>query len=285
VLFRYTGGDYQLGYWMNGTSQWRGNGLPHPAEWEVLGSYDMNADTFADAVLVGNVVVNDVKGAYIGYYLDSDDKDANWMNIGYLTNADDIGWKNAVGNLTGADGANSIVWYAPELYALGAWTDGTDNWVTLSNTFGGADWTLIGCGDFDGDGADSVVMCYKGGEQYYVANLDGTATELAISDSGWAIRAIGDFSGDGKDDIVAFHAETGLLAMWGDGNSSNWSQLGQLDAEDWFVVGAGDYNGDGSDDLLVREYSSGMLGYYAGGDMSNWNVLGFGVDMSWTVIA
>ena len=44
--------------------------------------------------------------------------------------------------------------------------------------------------------------------------------------------------------------------MWGDGNSSNWSQLGQLDAKDWFVVGAGDYNGDQKDDLLVRQGSS-----------------------------
>ena len=285
VMFQYTGGDFQLGFWMNGTNAWRGNGLPHPAEWEVLGTYDMDTNGRADAVLVGNVVVNGVKGAYIGYYLDSDDSDANWTNIGYLNNAADVAWKNKVGNLTGNDGANSIVWYAPKLYALGAWTDGTDRWVTLSNDFGGDAWTLIGCGDFDGDGKDSVVMAYNGGELYYAVNLDGSATELAKSDSGWEVRAIGDFSGDGRDDIVAFHAETGLVAKWADGLVSNWSQLGQLDAKDWFVVGAGDYDGDAQDDLLVRQYSTGMLGYYSGGDMARWNTLGYGVDMSWTVIA
>ncbi|MBR6240904.1 MAG: hypothetical protein IKQ82_05555, partial [Lentisphaeria bacterium] len=285
VMFQYTGGDFQLGFWMNGTNAWRGNGLPHPAEWEVLGTYDMDTNGRADAVLVGNVVVNGVKGAYIGYYLDSDDSDANWTNIGYLNNADDVAWKNKVGNLTGNAGANSIVWYAPELYALGAWTDGTDRWVTLSNDFGGDAWTLIGCGDFSGNGADSVVMAYNGGELYYAVNLDGSATELAKSDSGWEVRAIGDFSGDGRDDIVAFHAETGLVAKWADGLVSNWSQLGQLDAKDWFVVGAGDYDGDAQDDLLVRQYSTGMLGYYSGGDMARWNTLGYGVDMSWTVIA
>ena len=145
--------------------------------------------------------------------------------------------------------------------------------------------TLIGCGDFDGDGADSVVMSYNSGEKYYAVNLDGTATELANSDSGWEVRAIGDFSGDGKDDIVAFHAETGLVAMWGDGDSSKWSQLGPLDAQDWFVVGAGDYDGDAQDDLLVRQNSTGMLGYYSSANMENWNTLGYGVDMSWTVIA
>ena len=285
VMFQYTGGDYQLGFWMNGTNSWRGNGLQHPADWEVLGAYDMNSNGRADSVLVGNVVVNGVKGAYIGYYLDSDDADANWTNIGYLNNADGIAWRNKVGNLTGNEGKNSIVWYAPELYALGAWTDGTDAWTTLSNNFGGDAWSLVGCGDFTGDGRDAVVMALNGGELYYAVGIDGSASELAKSDSGWEVRAIGDFSGDGIDDIVAFHKETGLVAKWADGLVSNWSQLGQLDAKDWFVVGAGDYDGDAQDDLLVRQYSTGMLGYYSSGDMARWNVLGYGVDMSWTVIA
>ena len=95
----------------------------------------------------------------------------------------------------------------------------------------------------------------------------------------------GGVRGDGKDDIVAFHKETGLVAMWSDGLCARRTKLGQLDAKDWFVAGCGDYNGDGADDLLVRQYSTGMLGYYSNGDMSQWNVLGYGVDMDWTVIA
>ena len=293
VMFVWAGtpeqpGNYQHGYWMNGTSTWQSANSSHPAEWVNLGCYDMTGDGKADSVLVGNVVVNDVKGAYIGYYADANDlpDGSTWVNIGYLNNADNIDWKNAVGNLTGnASGANSIVWYAPELYALGAWTDGTDSWVTLSNDFGGDAWTLVGCGDFSGDGKESVVMALNGGEQYYAVGIDGASSALSTSDSGWEVRAIGDFSGDGKDDIVAFHKETGLVAMWGDGDAANWSKLGQLDANDWFVVGAGDYNCDQKDDLLVRQYSTGMLGYYTSGDMSQWNVLGYGVGMEWTVIA
>ena len=73
--------------------------------------------------------------------------------------------------------------------------------------------------------------------------------------------------------------------MWGNGSTSNWSQLGQLYAKDWFVVGAGDYNGNGKDDLLLRQYSTGMLGYYSGGNMNSWVEMGRGVDMNWTVIA
>jgi hypothetical protein len=211
------------------------------------------------------------------------------VNIGYLTNEKNIDWKNAVGNLTGnASGVNSIVWYAPELYSLGAWKDGKEDWVSLSGNFGGDDWTLVGCGDFDGDGKDSIVMSGANGTYFYAANLDGTSASLGSANwSGWEVRAIGDFKGDGKDDLVLFHKESGSMVMIADGiaDEGKYISLDQLDAEDWFVVGAGDYNGDQQDDLLVRQYSTGMLGYYASGDTTQWNVLGYGVSMEWTVIA
>ena len=286
VMFVWTGNNYQHGYWMNGTSTWQSVGVGHPAEWENLGCYDMAGDGKADSVLVGNVVVNGVKGAYIGYYTDANDADANWTNIGYLNNADDIAWKNKVGNLTGNEkGANSIVWFAPELAALGAWTDGVENWVSISNTFN-SDWTLVGCGDFNGDGKDSVLMSGVNGQYLYTADIDGTVASLGNANwAGWDVRAIGDFSGDGKDDIVLFHSEYGSMVMLADGNLDNFTSIGQLDAADWFVVGAGDYNNDQKDDLLVRQYSTGMLGYYVSGDTNQWVELGRGVDMNWTVIA
>ena len=291
VMFVWTGehgdGNYQHGYWMNGTSSWQSQNGGHPAEWENLGCYDMTGDGRADSVLVGNVEVGGVKGAYIGYYTDAIDNPdgSTWVNIGYLTNENNVDWKNKVCNLTGGD-ANSIVWYAPGLYSLGAWTDGTDSWVTLSNDFGGDDWTMIGCGDFDGDGKDSVLMSGFGGKYLYAASLDGTSASLGSADwSGWDIRAIGDFRGDGRDDIVMFHQKSGSMVMCADGNIDNYMDVGQLDATDWFVVGCGDYNGDQQDDLLVRQYSTGMLGYYSSGDTTQWNVLGYGVDMNWTVIA
>ena len=287
VMFVWTGNNYQHGYWMNGTSDWQSADSNHPAEWENLGCYDMTGDGKADSVLVGNVVVNDVKGAYIGYYADANDADANWVNIGYLTNADEVVWKNAVGNLTGG-AANSIVWYAPELYALGAWTDGTDSWVSITNSFGNDDWTLVGCGDFDGDGKDSIVMSGLNGQYLFTADLDGTSASMGNANwSGWEVRAIGDFKGDGKDDLVLFHKESGSMVMIADGiaDEGKYTSLDQLDAKDWFVVGCGDYNGDQQDDLLVRQYSTGMLGYYTSGDTTQWTELGRGVDMNWTVIA
>ena len=284
VMFVWTGYNYAEGYWMNGTSEWRSTMAIHPAEWETLGCYDMTGDGKADSVLVGNVEIGGNKGAYIGYYADANDTDDNWVNIDYLNNNAGVNWINKIGNLTGG-AANSIVWYAPDLYTLGAWTDGTANWVTITGTFGG-DWTLVGCGDFDGDGKDSILMT-AGGAMYYAADLDGTVKSMGDANwSGWEVRAIGDFKGDGKDDLVLFHQELGSMVMCANGNLDDFESIGQLDAADWFVVGAGDYNGDKKDDLLVRQYSTGMLGYYTGGDVQNgWVELGRGVDMNWTVIA
>ena len=291
VMFVWTGehgeGNHAHGYWMNGSDTWWSANAPGVSpDWDNLGSYDMSGDGKADAVMIGNVEVNGVKGAYVGYYQDGDDANG-WVNIGYLNNAENIAWQNKVGNLTGnASGANSIVWYAPDLYALGVWTDGTDNWVSLSGFFGGDQWTLVGCGDFSGTGKDTVLMSLSGGAQYYTVDIDSSVRKLGNANwASWEVRAIGDFAGDGKDDIVLFHEETGAMVMCSNGNIDSYVSIGQLAADDWFVVGAGDYNGDQKDDLLVRQYTTGMLGYYTSGDTTQWNVLGYGVGMEWTVIA
>ena len=299
VMFVWEANNCAHGYWMNGTNDWWSANAPGVSpDWDNLGSYDMSGDGKADAVMFGNVIVNDARGAYIGYYQDGNDMDG-WVTIGFLDNAENIAWQNKVGNLTGTrsvitsvDGfahsheINSIVWYAPELYALGVWTDGTTDWVSLSASFGGDAWTLVGCGDFDGDGRDSVLMTYNGGQLFYAVGIDGAAAALGSANwSGWEVRAIGDFAGDGKDDLVLFHKETGSMVMCADGSVDSYTSIGQLDPNDWFIAGCGDYNGDQKDDLLVRQYSTGMLGYYSEGNQANWNVMGYGVGMEWTVIA
>jgi hypothetical protein len=209
-----------------------------------------------------------------------------WQNIGYLNNEEDITWQNCVGNLNGEK--NSIVWYAPDLYATGIWVgvDEYPEWIPLSASFGGPDWNLVGCGDFSGDGKQSVLMSYNNGQLFYAVDIDGNAKSLGSTNwIGWQLRAIGDFSGDGKDDIVLFHEETGSMVLCADGNVDSYTSIGQLAADDWFVVGAGDYNGDQKDDLLVRQYSTGMLGYYVSADQNQWVEMGRGVGMEWTVIA
>lgn len=280
VVFQYTGGDCQIGFWMDGTDTWRGQGIAEPAGWEVLGAYDMDSSGKADIVMFGNAVLNGVRCAYIGYRIDGDM--SSWKNIGFLTNRDNIQWTVKLGNITGADGKNSIVWHAPELGALGVWIDGTDEWKSVSGCFNG-NWELCGTGDYNGDDTDEILL--RCNDSYYTTDLNGILTSLGSTGTGWELSAVGDFSGDGKDDLVFSSSATGAVMKFENGKASGYAVLGQLDAGDWFICGAGDYNGDGKDDLLVRQYSTGMLGWYDGGDMSKWHELGRGVDMNWTVIA
>jgi hypothetical protein len=192
-----------------------------------------------------------------------------WRKIGTLINANGIDWKYKAGNLTGSD-APSVVWHAQELGALGVWTDGTDNWTGIAGWFD-ANWTMLGCGDFDGDGKDSVLMSLYGG-LFYSVELDGTLTALgSLNWSGWEFGAVGDFAGDGKDDVVLYHKELGCVVLLADGNADAWTSLGQIDGSDWAIVGAFDSDGDGKDDLLVRQISTEMMGAYSGGDISRWS--------------
>ncbi|MBR2964619.1 MAG: VCBS repeat-containing protein [Lentisphaeria bacterium] len=198
-------------------------------------------------------------------------EDDGWRTIGTLNNPDGIDWKYQAGNLTGS-GAASVVWHAQELGALGVWTDGTDKWTGIAGWFD-ANWTMLGCGDFDGDGKDSVLMSLSGG-QFYSVELDGTLTSLGgLNWSGWEFGAVGDFAGDGKDDIVLFNKGLNCVVLLADGNADAWTSLGTIDSSDWAIAGAGDFNSDGIDDLLVRQASTGLIGGYAGADMSQWSVV------------
>ena len=198
-------------------------------------------------------------------------EDDGWRTIGTLNNPDGIDWKYQAGNLTGS-GTASVVWHAQELGALGVWTDGTDNWTAVDGWFD-SNWTMLGCGDFDGDGKDSVLMSLNGG-LFYSVDLDGTLASLGgLNWSGWEFGAVGDFAGDGKDDIVLLHRESGTVVMLADGNADAFERLGQLDATDWSIAGAGDFDADGKDDLLVRQNSTGIAGAYASADMSKWSTV------------
>ena len=198
-------------------------------------------------------------------------EDDGWHKIGTLNNPNGIDWKYQAGNLTGS-GAASVVWHAQELGALGVWTDGTDNWTGIAGWFD-ENWTMLGCGDFNGDGKDSVLMSLNGG-LFYSVDLDGTLTSLGdLNWGGWEFGAAGDFAGDGKDDIVLFHKELGCVVLLADGNADDYTSIGQLDASDWNIAGAGDFDGDGKDDLLVRQTSTGLAGAYASADMNRWSVV------------
>ena len=285
----------QIGYWMNGQADWQSSLSSHPDDVTNLGCHDMDGDGRADAVMVTqgigqNEDYEEVEGIFVGYYPGGDDQPdgSTWVTLGFMENTEGFAWTNAIGNLTGQ--GNSVVWFAAEQGILGAWLDGTDEWVMITNAFSGDRWTLAGCGDFNGDGVDSILMCHNG-YQYYYADLDGTFGQLSTDNTIWdscEVRAIGDFDASGIDDIVLYEEGTGSMYMLYDANPDQYASVGQLDAKEWDFVGCGDYNGDQYADLLVRQYANGSsaVGYFAGGlTFSDFVEIGCGIDSSWSVIA
>ena len=142
--------------------------------------------------------------------------------------------------------------------------------------------TLIGAGDFSGDGKNDLVARKRDGSLWLYpgtgridAGSSGYSAPKRIGDYGWEVftklTAPGDFNGDGKNDILARKADGSLWLYSGTGTVSGTSvgYNGAVKVGDygWEVFdqlfGAGDYNADGKNDLIARKFD-GTLWMYPG---------------------
>jgi hypothetical protein len=132
-------------------------------------------------------------------------------------------------------------------------------------------WTIIGLGDFNGDGHADVLWRDTSGD-LAIWEMNGTQiinSGFVATVTGWSVFGIGDFNGDGKAD---------LLWTDGNGNYAIWEMNGTqiLDLAylafvptNWTVVGVGDFNGDGKSDILWKD----QLGDYAIWEMNGTQII------------
>ena len=78
------------------------------------------------------------------------------------------------------------------------------------------DWTIVGTGDFDGDGKSDILWRNSNGEVAIwlmngVAAKAGAVVSTVTND--WTIVGTGDFDGDGKSDIL-WRNSNGEVAIW-----------------------------------------------------------------------
>ncbi len=118
---------------------------------------------------------------------------------------------------------------------------------------GGIDWTIVGNGDFNGDGRADVLWMQDYG-QVAIWNMSGATVgrsdAVAYAPAHAAVAGTGDFNGDGRSDIL-WRAADGALTTWqmNDHSVAGGGALGSMSL-DWRVVGTGDFNGDRRADIL-----------------------------------
>jgi hypothetical protein len=106
------------------------------------------------------------------------------------------------------------------------------------------DWSMVGIGDFDGDGkSDLLWRTTTGADQvWYGSGTRGTVramASLAAQDPSWSVAGIGDFNANGRSDILWRNTD-GSDAVSFDGAAGPLTLLGSLDAN-WQVVGVGNF--------------------------------------------
>lgn len=132
-------------------------------------------------------------------------------------------------------------------------------------------WTVVGIGDFNGDGFSDIA--------YYNASLSETQIQLLqgttgvgggkLSNSsfenlpGWTVVGVGDFNGDAKADLVYYNASSGVTQIQflnsTTGIGGGVIQNSPLENDpSWSVVGVGDFNHDGMSDLVYYNSSTGV---------------------------
>jgi hypothetical protein len=82
-----------------------------------------------------------------------------------------------------------------------------------------ASWTVVGTGDFNGDGLGDILWQDTSGnvaiwEMNGATVLNQSSSFVANVPSRWSIKGTGDFNGDGKAEIL-WQDTSGNVAIWG----------------------------------------------------------------------
>ena len=191
------------------------------------------------------------------------------------------------------DGRDDIFWRNTQTGIVTNWL-GQSNGGFVSNDENALDpWaheTIMGNGDFNGDGRTDTLMRQNNGAVFevYLSLTEPSGAFYFYFNSGfvaalphsWNVAGTGDFNGDGFDDII-WRRDDGAFTEWlaQPNLVANGAQFVSNDANAWHdlptswqVVGTGDFNGDGRDDIIWRPDDGAFtewLGQASGGFLSN----------------
>ncbi|MEI6206532.1 MAG: FG-GAP-like repeat-containing protein [Desulfuromonadales bacterium] len=128
-------------------------------------------------------------------------------------------------------------------------------------------WSIVGQGDFDGDGIrDFVWWNSSTGQVYIMLMASSTAVKSSAgiyteSNTHWRIDATGDINGDGTTDLIWWNNSTGqVYAMLINGAVVSGGGMIYTESNTaWKIVAAADFTGAGKVELLWWNSSTGQV--------------------------
>lgn len=121
--------------------------------------------------------------------------------------------------------------------------------------------TVIGTGDFNGDGDADLLFRFADGNH---SGFDSGGNGVWLGRSDRKAIGIGDFNGDGDDDVI-FQFANGLKHIADADSGNTW--VGFADRS---IAGVGDFDGDGDDDVLFELNVGGYVTNNVDGTGGRW---------------
>ena len=176
-----------------------------------------------------------------------------------------------VGHDFGGDGMADLIVQNDSTNATEIW-NGADSGDTTSLGTMGAE-SIVGVGDFNGDGEDDIVGRYSSDYVRVIESGDTGSAQGVGFLHGQSIVAIGDFNADGDDDLLVKYDSSGFYRTLNSADSSDTTGVGFLNGQS--IVGIGNFDGDGREDVLVKYDSSGYYRILNGADTNDATGVGF----------
>ncbi|MEI6209704.1 MAG: DUF1566 domain-containing protein [Desulfuromonadales bacterium] len=155
-------------------------------------------------------------------------------------------------------------------------------------------WSIVGQGDFDGDGIRDFVWWNSTTGQVYIMLMSSPtavksgATVFTEPNTNWRIVATGDINGDGTTDLIWWNRLTGQVYAIMLQNGKTILGTGMIYTEPntaWKIVATADFNGNGKAELLWWNSSTGQvaIGQTNGTNASTANVIYTEPNTDWRI--